>query len=287
MKTIIIFIFLNLNTYTQSILAEHYNLLHSSFQVQGIDTQYKGIGFYKKIPLNQSLQGNLYLKSNQFSENKDFRNRFLNFIGFGLGYQFFQINLGIAKKEEFTNPEFNLEFKINKNHSILFNYKESLQNASHSYSLSSINGNDIKLGLCVSYNYSKTETEWTGYFTLSFQWNPILVGGISKLKSKSENEFLINYKLSENRGDSIPDEENNIYQEKIKDTPLKKKSKEFIIHELSLQELLNQKIPLEISLRIQKASKDKKEYVKLLNSLPKEIQSKCNSLQMRKNKEKE
>ena len=287
MKTIIIFIFLNLNIYTQSILAEHYNLLNSSIQVQGINTEYKGIGFYKKFNLNQILNANLYLKSNQFSETKEFRNQFHNFFGLGLGYQFFQINIGIGKKEESINPELNLEFKFYKNHSILFNYKESLINNSHSYSLSSIHGNQIKLGLCISYHDYKSEVEWVSYLTLSLQWNPVLVAGINQVKSKSENEFLFNYKLNDYIEEKIPEEINNIFEEKIKNIPPKKKTTEFTLFELSLQELLNKKIPLETSIRIQKASKDKNAYFKLLNTLPKEIQSKCNSLQIEKNKEKE
>lgn len=184
--------------------------------------------------------------------------------------------------------------QIHPEKQILF-FRNFFPNA-YSDNLALISGRNVQLKLLLtryygteSYNY-EISFGFSGFFG---NWDTTVVG---KSKDSSTGfDLLVSFSFFREKQKSYILYEQNVYGENFPEPKKKIKpkklhfpkifSKKNYVYPLSVEELLNKKIPLREAILIHEASKDYNRYYQILKSLPKDTQVKCHLLQKQKREE--
>lgn len=251
-----------------------------------------GVGAGKKFQssnLGFSLSGTYQKKFYDTSVSNPISN-FTN-LYFGLHYFYFYIFGGYGN----NLAQFGFSFQVHPEKQILIFRTYS----SHSYSdnLALFSGKEIQLKLILARHYEvKPYSEIS--FGVSFPlWNFHVNGFGKSNETSSDIPFGISIAYFQNKSTNYLFKETKVNEENFPKPkkPIKRKrllfpklfNKKTYIYPLSIDELLNKKIPLREALLIHEASKDPTRYNSLLKTLPKDTQAKCHSLQKLKREQNE
>ncbi|MBE7412902.1 MAG: hypothetical protein L6Q54_13890 [Leptospiraceae bacterium] len=203
---------------------------------------------------------------------------------------FYNIKVGVGyEKEKSEKKFFFTEVHLFENKKIFFLYSD-IQKFEKEYSFGVKSGEQFYLTFQAGKKfYPHDPPEFLFSILIGFKIGNSELGfyqSFPESKEKSESTAFLAYNFSEQSNSGLLGKEKNpIFEEEIHFNKKKKNVKiknEKIVYPLTLDELLKEKIPLAIALKIRTASKSKDSYSNILKTLPQAIVKKLNYLQYKK-----